>query len=310
MAYTPPRPGVRPVAPPPKKNNTMVIGLGVAGALAVIGLGGAGFLFTQQGGLKTALGVHTAAATEAAKIAGVAIDTNAPADWAALWPKVNAALLALKDTSERQSVRIGELEQEVEVAAGLQATLQKAQTDAQRSAQQVTSLTSELDALKASSAAQARDLEAKLAAAQKALDDAKAQLAAAPAAPAVAAPAADAAAPDVEAAPAPAAEAPAAAADEPVAPAAAPAAAVGASYTFPPGRSPILKAAGYDAASQTMVVTLKDDTLLTYTGVPADVYERLVTVPTFETYYRMKIMGAFAVTPDDKAAVRAVSSRR
>lgn len=307
MAYTPPRPGVRPVAPPPKKNNTMVIGLGVAGALAVIGLGGAGFLFTQQGGLKTALGVHTAAATEAATIAGVAIDTNAPADWAALWPKVNAALIALKDTSERQSVRIGELEQEVEVAAGLQATLQKAQTDAQRSAQQVTSLTSELDALKASSAAQARDLEAKLAAAQKALDEAKAQLAAAPA---VAAPVADAAAPAVESAPAPAAEAPAAAADAPAAPAAAPAAAVGTSYTFPPGRSPILKAAGYDAASQTMVVTLKDDTLLTYTGVPADVYERLVTVPTFETYYRMKIMGAFAVTPDDKAAVRAVSARR
>jgi hypothetical protein len=307
MAYTPPRPGVRPVAPPPKKNNNMVIGLGVAGALAVIGLGGAGFLFTQQGGLKTALGVHATAATEAAKIAGVAIDTNAPADWAALWPKVNAALIALKDTSERQSVRIGELEQEVEVAAGLQATLQKAQTDAQRSAQQVTSLTSELDALKASSAAQARDLEAKLAAAQKALDEAKAQLAAAPA---VAAPVADAAAPAVESAPAPAAEAPAAAADAPATPAAEPAAAVGASYTFPPGRSPILKAAGYDAASQTMVVTLKDDTLLTYTGVPADVYERLVTVPTFETYYRMKIMGAFAVTPDDKAAVRAVSARR
>ena len=300
--YRPPAPAAK-----PKKNNGPLIGMIALGVLALVGLGGAGALFSQQGGLKAELATHRDAATNAAATLNVAIDTNAPIDWAALWPRINTTITTIRNESERQTVRITEMEQELEVAQGLQATLQKAQTDGQRSAQQVTELTAQLDALKASSTEQITKLRADLESANQLAEERAAALAAA----AVAAPA------TTTDADAPAAEGEVAAADTAAAPAegeaveeAAPAeAAQNLSFTFP-ARSELLDAATYDAGNQSLVIRLRDGTDLTYQNVPQELYEQLTTIPSYEPFYRIRIMGNYPVTPDDKSAVRAHNQRR
>lgn len=307
---TPPRPAARPMVkpPPPKKTSGSTIGLIIASVLAVAGLGGAGYFYTQQGPLKQEIEVHRSAALEAARAANIAVPTNAP-DWAKIWPSITTTFATLRNENERQTTRLREMEQELEVAAGLQATLQTAQANAQRSAQQATAANEQLETLRAESARKIADLEKRLAAAVKEAEEAKALAAATPA---VAAPAA---APAVESgvSPAPAAVEPSAAAAPDAgeeAPAAAPAAVVVSNaHEFPERRSEVLAAASYSDESQTMIVRLQNGTELRYDNFPRDLYEAFVTSPTFETFYRIKIMGLYPSTPDDKAAVRAHRKR-
>lgn len=311
MAVTPsaPRPAMRPAAqqPKPKSSSGLLIGLIIAGVLAVAGLGGAGFLFSQQGGLKAEIGSHVKGLLSAAESLGIAVDTNKPLVASDLWSKVSASLTAMKNEGERQAVRINEMTEELETAAGLQAALTKAQGDVQRNAQQVTELTAQLNELKQSSAAQLNELKAQLDAAKKAAEQATAELEALKAASqqAASAPAAE---------PAPAAPTvPAALAAPAAAPVAAPAATEAAapaepspgapSFTFPP-RAELLTSVSYDASAQAMKITLKDGTVLNYSQVPQNVYERLIGAAAHDTFYRMRILGQYPVEPDDKAAVR------
>lgn len=318
---TPPRPGMRPAPPPkPKKSVGPTIGLIVTSILALVGLGGAGFLFSQQGGLKAENGSHQQAALAAAETLGIAISTNAPTVWGDLWTQVNASISALKGEKERADTRIEEMGDELETAAGLQATLQRAQSDASQSAARVTELTAEVEALKASAANQSKELQAKLAAAQNELDDARAQLSATASAnadhahamadetaDAPAAETATAAAATVADADATADETASEAVVEPAAPAVA-----GdiRTYEFPEKRSEILKSASYNAKTHVMKLTFMDDQVFTYSDVSDDVFERLTTLPTYETFFRMKIMGAYSVDGDDKGAVRELGKRR
>lgn len=318
MATMPARPVTRPAAPQkPKKSPGMMVGLIIAIVLALAGFGGAGALYGKQSGLTAENNIHTAAAATAAEALAVAVDTNTPTDWTDLWSKVNSAISVLKGENQRQTERIGEMEGELQAAAGLQTTLQSAQGEAQRNAQQVATLTAELNALKENSAAAAQKMEAQLATAQAAAAKANTQLADILEKQGEAeTPAGDAKVEEV----APAKNAPNVVEEaatetdaeenedmEPAEPAA-----VGApsSFDFPAVRNGLLKTASYDPHSQTLQVVLSDDTPITYREVPSDIYERLTSVPTFETFYRMKIMGAFPTDSDDKAAVRAASKHR
>ncbi len=307
LAPTPttPRPAVRPAAPQPKPKPSSgpLVGLIVAGVLALAGLGAAGFLFSKQGGLSAEIGAHQSSLLSAAAALGIAVDTNTPAAGTDLWSKVTASITAMKNDGERQTVRIDELTQELEAAAGLQATLTKVQGDAQRGAEQVAALNSQLKTLQESSAAQAQEHEAGLAAARKAADDAKAELAALKAAHGE--PQADGSTPAPESQPgsesepaAPATEAPAA---EP-APENPQAEAPGA-FVFPP-RTELLASAAYDAGAEALNIKLRNGTVLRYTQIPQKLFDDLTTIGSHDTYFRMRILGNYPVTPDDKAAVR------
>ncbi len=319
---TPPRPMPPRPAPQQKAKSSAgpKIGLIVASILAVAGLGGAGFLYSKQGGLTAENSSHQQAALAAAETLGITIDTNAPTDWTDLWSKVNAAITTMKGEGERQTVRLSEAESEIATASE---ALQKAQSDATRSAQQATELNTRLTALQESSAAQLKAVESKLNEAQQALEAAEAKLATAPeVAEAAAEESAEVATEAASAAPAAAAVATAAVATAAVvtetteaagaeANAAPPKAPIKGSYEFPGPRNEVLKAASYDEAKQTLTVTLVDDTDITYSQVPSSVYERLSSgAPTYEVFYRMKVMGAYPADRDDKAAVRALGGRR
>ncbi len=303
------RPGARPVAKPPKSASSKgpVIGLVIFAVLAVTGLGAAGFLYMQQGSLKAEIDVHRKAALEAARAANIAVDTNAAVDWATIWPRINTTFSTLRGESDRQSVRLREMEQELEVAAGLQANLQTAQANAQRSAQQLSEANAQLESVRAESAQRIAALETRLAAAQKAAEEAQAAAAAVAQAKPVddigeAAPVAAPVAAD-EATPEPADDA------GEIAGVNVPARIeIGALHSFPERRSDLLAAAGYDANAGAMTIRLHNGTSIVYPDFPRELYEQLVTTPTFETFYRIKIMGQFPSIPDDKTAVRA--SRR
>lgn len=331
MAVTPtaPRPAMRPAAqqPKPKQSSGLLVGLIIAGVLAVAGLGGAGFLFSKQGGLTTEIGTHQTALLSAATSLGIAVDTNTPVDWSDLWSKLTASITAMKNEGERQTARIDEMTQELEAAAGLQATLTRVQGDAQRSAQQATELTAQLDALKQSSATQVNELQAQLEAAKQAAAQTAASLeslkAAAPApadqppvapegqaAPEATAPATPAGEPKAESAttaatakgkPAPAAKgkSPKGATDE----LAEPAPPIIGEFTFP-RRSELLSTAKYDGNVRTLELVLRDGTVLNYTDFPQELYEGFISIASHDTFYRMRILGNYPVNPDDKAAVR------
>lgn len=288
---TPPRPAARPMvkSPPAKKFSGSTIGLIITSVLAVAGLGGAGYLYMQQVPLKQELDIHRNAAIESARAANIPVPTNAP-DWAKIWPSITTTFATLRGENNRQTARLREMEQELEAAAGLQANLQTAQANAQRSAQQAAAANEQLETVRAESARRIADLEKRLAAAIKEAEEAKTLAAATQAEPAAAA-----AEGELGVAPA--------AADEQ--PEAAPAAVVVANaYDFPARRSELLAAASYSDESQTMMVRLQNGTELRYDNFPRELYEAFVSSPTFETFYRIKIMGRYPSTPDDKAAVR------
>lgn len=307
----PPRPAARPmVKPPPSKSSGPMIGLVVLAILAVAGLGAAGFFYTQMGPLKAELSVHRAAALEAAKAANLTVNTNAP-DWSKIWPQINTTFATLRNENDRQTARLREMEQELEVAAGLQTALQTAQANAQRSAQEAAAAKEQLEALRSESGRKVADLEARLTAARKEVEESKSLVAAAPA---VSVPSASPAAEPAESAPASEQPAAAPSAREPAsAPAEAPAAAAPASalnaHVFPVRRSTLLAAASYSDDSKTMTVRLQNGTEIRYDDFPRDVYEAFIASPTFETFYRIKIMGLYPSTPDDKAAVRTHGAR-
>jgi len=303
-------------APPqkPKKSAGPLIGLIVAGVLAVVGLGGAGVLFSKQGGLTAENSTHHAAASAAAATLGIAIDTNAPIVWSDLWNNINTAITTLKSEGERQTVRLNEAEAEI---ASASEALQKAQSDATRSAQQATELNTRLTELQASSAAQLKlseeklkAAEEKLAEAQQALEAAEARLAAASEAEATPmAEASTGSADDAQKAPDSTTESSKGqAAPEPAAKKQPSKKQV---YEFPGPRNEVLRSATYDAARQTLKIELVDGAEINYREVPASVYERLSGgLPTYEVFFRMKVMGVYPADVDDKAAVRALGKSR
>jgi hypothetical protein len=280
--------------------------------LAIAGVGVAGFLYTRQAAMEEEIGVHRAAALEAARVAQIAVDTNIAVDWAAVWPRINGALVTLRNESDRQSARLRQMEQELEAAAGLQASLQAARADAQRSAQQISEINAQLEAERAASARKIADLENKLSAALKAAEEARARAAdvvaeASPPAAAIDAPAASEASPPAEAeTAAPSAFDEPADRNEPEAMSSRDARAdLPNMYKFPERRSDLLAAAGYDAASGTMIIRLKNGTVIEYPNFPRALYDDFVTAPSFEAFYRTKIMGLYPSIPDDRATIRA-----
>lgn len=291
-----PRPIGRPaVKTPQKKSSGPMVGMIVLGVLAVAGLAVAGFLFSKQGAMSKELSAHRAGAADAARVANVPVETN-DVDWGQIWPKITAGLSALRAESERLAGRIRQMEQELEAAARLQTELQTAQANAQRSAQQLADANAKLE----ESTRKLADLENKLKAAQSALDQATARISELEARLSASsegkvAETTDGTEPVVAgeegASPNPAPREP-----EPVM--------VTLSHTFPPGRSDLLAAVGYDDRTGTMIVRFQKGTEVRYSNIPRSLYEQLVTSPTFETFYRIRILGRYPSVPDDKAAVR------
>lgn len=70
------------------------------------------------------------------------------------------------------------------------------------------------------------------------------------------------------------------------------------------GKSEMFKSIKYTAASQTLIFRLVDGQKLTYTDVPGTVYGGMLNSTDIDKYYRFKIQGVFASTPDDKQAIR------
>jgi hypothetical protein len=304
MAYV--APAKQPV--PPKKPLGLLIGLGVAAALAVIFGGAAGVLFGKQSAATKASASHEAGLTALASAVGqpLEIPTNAPMNWQAAWDSLTGSLSNLVAEGAAAKTRVTELEAQVDEFVLAQAQAQQTLKTAQDKAAAGAEAEKALADLKASSQQQIADLQkqvetakAEAAAAQQKAEEAAAAAAARAAA---AQPAAEAGA--ETAAPA---ETVAAAGDAP--PAAAPAAEAAeadtdGSHAFTAKQSQLLKRAGYDADTQTMTLTLANGKKLKYSEVPGAAYEALLGAPVVDVFYRMRILGVFKSTPDDKAAIR------
>lgn len=113
-----------------------------------------------------------------------------------------------------------------------------------------------------------------------------------------AAPAEEAAAPGDEAATAPAAEGTTPAAETPAAEEQPPPAV----QRTTTGLSEMFKSAKYNSKKQVLELTMVNDVVLTYSDVPENIYTGLQQTADLDIFYRFKIAGTFACTPDDKQA--------
>lgn len=328
------RPPQKPAAPATaKKINGQLIGLIVAGVLAVVGLGLAGVMWSGKSAAEATVAQFKDSASALGTALGVSLaaDTNTPIDWNTAWATLDKAASdqkkALAD-AQAQGLALNQQVTELQAASDELAIL-KPKADQQVA--QLKKATDELAALKVSSADQVTALQQELEGAQQALADAQA---AAEAAAQVAAEAASAPASEVGADPSATIADPSAPATASDASTVAAGAAAGAAtatvagdqnaeaaaepvveevpqngeFTFPE-ETPTLKKATYDGAGKILTVTLKNDTELVYRGVPFELYEGLVGAPVYEAYFRMKLVGNFPVSPDDKAALRELKAR-
>jgi hypothetical protein len=318
------RPPQKPVAPAgAKKMNTQLIGLIAAGVVAVIGLGLTGVMWSGKSAAQSTVAQFKDSASALGSALGVSLsaDTNTPIDWNTAWATLDKAAAdqkkALAD-AQAQGLVLNQQVTDLQAAAD-ELTILKPKADQQAALLKKT--TDELEALKTSSAEQVAALQQELEGAKQALADAQAaaeaaaaQATTAPVADAGASPAMTEAAPDTVTPPADAAT------DAPVV---APAGDTGAEvseagpdeevpqngqFIFPEENS-TLKDVTYDGAGKILTVTLKNDTKLVYRGVPPELYDGLVGAPVHEVYFRMKLVGNFPVTPDDKAALRELRYR-
>lgn len=326
------RPPQKPAAPATaKKNNGPMIGLIAAGVLAVIGLGLAGVMWSGKSAAQATVAQFKDSASALGAALGVSLsaDTNTPIDWSTAWATLDKAASDQKKTladAQAQGIALNQQVTELQAAAD-ELTILKPKADQQ--AALLKKATEELEALKVSSAEQVAGLQQELDGAKQALADAQAAAEAA-AAQAAAAPITDPGAESAvtEAAPDPAAT-PAAAATETDGVARGTDAAVTATentgtegseevlteeapqngqFVFPEENS-TLKDVAYDGEGKILTVTLKNDTKLVYRGVPPELYDGLVGAPVHDVYFRMKLVGNFPVTPDDKEALRELRNR-
>lgn len=305
MAYV--APAKQPV--PPKKPLGLLIGLGVAAALAVIFGGATGVLFGKQAAATKASAGHEAGLTALASAVGQPLDipTNAPMNWQAAWDSLTGSLSNLVTEGAAAKTRVTELEAQVDEFVLAQAQAQQTLKTAQDKAAAGAEAEKALAELKASSQQQIADLQKQLEAAkaEAAAAQQKAEEAAAAARAAAAQPAAAAGAEAVAATETVAAAGDGPIADAPAAPAAETAEAeTDGSHAFTAKQSQLLKRAGYDADTQTMTLTLVNGKKLKYSDVPGAAYDALLGAPVVDVFYRMRILGVFKSTPDDKAAIR------
>lgn len=335
------RPPQRPVAPASAKKFTgQLIGLIAAGVAAVVGLGLAGLMWSGKSAADATVAQFKDSASALGSALGVSLaaDTNTPIDWNAAWSTLDKAVSDQKKVlaeAQAQGVALDQQVTELKVTADELALL-KPKSDQQAALLKKT--TDELAALKVSGADQVAALQQELEGAKQALADAQAA-AEAIAAQATASPATDmnaepAAAPASSADPAlatvpnatPAASDAAAPTDAAVVAAGAAGVATetagaegseavpveevsqGGSFTFPEENS-TLKEARYDGAGKILTLTLENGTELVYRGVPPELYDGLIGAPVPEVYFRMKLVGNFPVTPDDKEALRGLRYR-
>ena len=331
------RPPQRPVtAPTAKKINSSLIGLIVAGVLAVVGLAGTGLMWSGKSAEQAKVAQFKDSASALATALGVSLsaDTNTPVDWTTAWATLDKAATDQKQALADAQAKVTALEQQVtdlETKSTEMATEVKTKADAQTALLKSTS--DELAALKTSSAEKIASLEQELEGAKQALADA--QAAAEAAASQVAATPegtvpADGAVTEPAAVPADGATLPEGSTE--VAAAAAGAVAAGAvaegtgeaaageegavmedpaqdgRFSFPE-KNQTLKEASYDAAGKILKITLANGTELVYRAVPYDLYDALITAPVSEVFFRMKIVGNFPVEPNDKQALRALRYR-
>lgn len=319
------RPPQKPVAPATaKKNNGQMIGLIAAGVVAVIGLGLAGLMWSGKSAAEATVAQFKDSASALGAALGVSLsaDTNTPIDWSTAWATLDKAAAdqkkALAD-AQAQGLVLNQQVAELQLSAD-ELTALKPKADQQAALLKKT--TDELATLKTSSAEQVAGLQQELEGAKQALADAQAAAEAA-AAQATTAPAGDPGAdptavettPDAAATTTEAAtESTAVAATETAGTegsegvAAVEATAQNGKFVFPEENS-TLKDAAYDSAGKILTVTLKNDTKLVYRGVPPELYDGLVGAPVYEVYFRMKLVGNFPVTPDDKEALRELRYR-
>lgn len=329
------RPPQRPAtAPAAKKNMGPLIGLIVAGVVAVVGLAVAAMMWSGKSAAQAQVGQMQQSAGALATALGVSLsaDTNTPIDWTAAWAALDKAVNDQKQALATAKEQAAALEQQVAELQTSATELTELKPKAEQQASQLKKVSDELNALKASSAAQVASLEQELEGAKQALADAQAAAEAAaaqaaqaaqtpepvadPAAAAETSPAGETAPTGMDPAPvetaAPVSNATAEAvpgsAEETVDAVATQTQPQDGSFVFP-DKIRVLRQASYDAAGQILKVTLTDQTELVYRAVPYEIYEGLINSPVPEVYFRMKMVGNFPVAPDDKAALRDLRMR-
>ena len=300
------RPTPRPVAPPPpKKNMGMQIGLGVSAVLALIGFGVAGMQMSAKSGQQKINTQHQSAGTALAPV----VWTSA---WSTITKTVTDQKAQLADTQTKLATTLEE-------AAALQTQLTElttAKTTTDKQVLQLKQTNEELSTQKAATDQQVAtlqkevtDTKAALAQAQSALATLAAQASATTTSTEEMAPITDggAAVAPVEVAPA---NGEAAVATETVAgEEEVPLDSTTKTHEFPEGTTKLVAKLYSDSAAGIMKVELINGTQLVYRNVPPELFEAVVLAPVPDTYYRLKMLGNFPCTPDDKAAVRALNKR-
>ena len=313
------RPTPRPVAPPPpKKNMGMQIGLGVSAVLALIGFGVAGMQMSAKSGQQKINTQHQSAGTALATALELtlAASTNTPVVWTSAWSTITKTVTdqkaQLADTQTKLATTLEE-------AAALQTQLTElttAKTTTDKQVLQLKQTNEELSTQKAATDQQVASLQkevtdtkAALAQAQSALATLAAQASATTTSTEEMAPITDggAAVAPVEVAPA---NGEAAVATETVAgEEEVPLDSTTKTHEFPEGTTKLVAKLYSDSAAGIMKVELINGTQLVYRNVPPELFEAVVLAPVPDTYYRLKMLGNFPCTPDDKAAVRALNKR-
>lgn len=305
------RPAQRPVPPAAQKNTGLLAGLGISAALAVIGLGMAGMLWSGKSSQQAINAGHQLAAQGLATTLNLtlAASTNVPVVWTSAWASITKAVTDQKTQLTELTTKVAATDLQVTDLQTQLTELADAKTRADKQTTLAKQSADELAALKSSTQTQIAALTKELADAKTALAEAQAQAAQASTATTEAgaeAPAAETAAPATaaatppEAAPAMPAAVEASALQEPEA--------KGGSHTFAEGTTKLIKKVSYDTEAKTLKVKLANDTQLAYRNVPGTLYESLVGAPVPDTFFRMKLVGNYPCTPDDKAALRTLSA--
>ncbi len=314
------RPTPRPVAPPPPKKNTgMLIGLGVSAVLALIGFGLAGMQMSAKSGQQKINAQHQSAGTTLATALELtlAADTNSPVVWTSAWATITK-------TVTDQKAQLAATQTELATAKGEATTLQTQLTDLTTAKTTVDKQAVQLKQANEELSTQKTVNEQQIATLQKEVTDTKASLAQAQSALATLAAQASAAAATSTDGSAPTAETGEAVPPVEVAPAtgetatatetvteeeAVPLDSTAKVHEFPAGTTKLVAKIFSDSAAGIMKVELVNGTELVYRNVPPELFEAVVLAPVPDTYYRLKMLGNFPCTPDDKASVRALNKR-
>lgn len=308
------RPAPRPVPPPAAKKNTgLLAGLGVSAALALIGIGFSVVLLNTKSAQQGVIAQHETAASALATTLGVTVaaETNAPVNWTAAWDNIAKSAAAQKaQLAEAQANLTAAQEDAVKLQAQIaEVTAAKVSGDKQVGALKQSN--EELTSLKTQNAAKIEALNKELADTKAALTKAQGDVAALT----IQLNAAGGAAVETAEATAGAAAVGAAAGAAAVVVASEEAGKEPAegdvsnsvkTHVFAAGTTKVMKKIYEDLSAGIMKVELNDGTQLVYRNIPAGVFDSIIGAPVPDTYFRLKVVGNYACTPDDKAALRAL----